>query len=111
MLKSRLSFMMFLLYFRSSKCDRTFHWTLLGSDGNRTMQPKIPDETAAVSITLSLTGFYLFVNILLLLAAILLLCELRDEMKLVSEKSQLVLDSAARSVFCVPRVLISFQCN
>jgi hypothetical protein len=60
---------------------------------------------------LSLTGFYLFVNILLLLAAILLLCELRDEMKLVSEKSQLVLDSAARSVFCVPRVLISFQCN
>jgi len=63
-------YMMQLLYFRSSKCDRFIHWDRLGIHNVTYLQPELPDEASAVTRTLIFAGFYIVFHLILMGAAL-----------------------------------------
>lgn len=73
MQKTPLSYMWYLLYFKSSKCDRSIYWYFLGVYDSSFIDPGVPDETVAVFRTFILACFYFAVSVLLLITSIQLL--------------------------------------
>jgi len=76
MLRTELTYMMQLLYFRSAACTKFIHWERLGIRNVTSLQPDIPDETLTVHRTFVIAVSYLGVNGLLAITSTLLLCKL-----------------------------------
>jgi len=66
--------MLFLFYFQSHHCERqSIDWSLLGVRNRTQLQPFVPETTELVTRTFTLAIFGLIVNILVCLAAALIL--------------------------------------
>lgn len=72
MRRDPVAYMLFLLYFRSSRCSNFIFWSDLDVNGDW-RQPSIPSETVATLRTFVLLKLYMTVSVLLLGSSILLL--------------------------------------
>ncbi|CRL02931.1 CLUMA_CG015810, isoform A [Clunio marinus] len=98
MLSTPLSYMTFLLYFRSSECESSISWTNLGVP-NIQQQPNMPEETSAVFRTFIFAISYVTLNGLLLITSIMLL---------MSIKQQSLSRSSLFGILVMPFVVVSF---
>lgn len=68
-----VTYMLYLLYFRSSRCRQYIDWYALGVYDTSLSQPVVPEETFLVLRTSILSSIYFFVNVLMLITSIMLL--------------------------------------
>lgn len=66
-----LTYLFYLMYFRSSRCDQVINWKHLGLDVDLGyVDVKMPHQTAAVTRTFGIAISYLILNVFLSLAAV-----------------------------------------
>lgn len=76
---SQVTYMMFLIYYRTARCYDGVHWPALTGNNNLFPQPTMPSESDAVFRTLMFSVGYLVLSIFLVIVSVLALGEsLRD---------------------------------
>lgn len=72
-------YMMYLMYFKASNCDKLFRWNLLEITGvSMKTQPEVPNETFAVFKTFIFSIVYFVMNSLLVITSCRALCKNRQ---------------------------------
>lgn len=65
-----LTYLLYLLYFRSRHCTREINWIYLGLQDLQFVEAELPNQSASVTRTLTIVVLYLILNVLLSLAAV-----------------------------------------
>lgn len=72
---SSVTYMLYLIYYRSGRCHSEINWGVLGVNRNVSVELHASPETEAVFRTFIFSLSYLILSILLVITCVLALCE------------------------------------